>query len=72
MIPSRTVANGGESRASSTAAGTYPLKTRTIGLPAKCFAKILDFLEEGKTGKVTLNVKDGSILTWSIEEVGRG
>ena len=43
----------------------------TMNIPVELFAKMRDFLSSGKTGNVTLNVKEGIILGWSIEEFGR-
>jgi len=41
------------------------------GLPEQVQEKLVVFLREGKTGNVTLDIKDGRILAWKITEAGR-
>ena len=44
---------------------------RVMGLTAELQQKILDFLWVRKTGNITLNVKDGHVLSWQFTEFGR-
>lgn len=47
---------------------TRPLTTTGAMLEAKFLAAIQKFLRERKTGKITLNVKDGNVLVVDIQE----
>lgn len=40
----------------------------TVPLPVKCWARLREFLEAGRTGKIVLNVKDGKVLSWEVRE----
>jgi len=42
-----------------------------LNIPLELFGKMREFLALGKTGNVTLQIKEGVILGWSIEEFGR-
>lgn len=41
-------------------------------LPRKLEERMAEFLADGRTGTVELNVKDGQILAWKVTESGRG
>ena len=40
-------------------------------LPPELWERLQAFLQGQRTGKITLNVKDGQIQTWELTEVGR-
>ena len=40
-------------------------------IPNEVWQLIREFLAEGKTGSVTLDVKDGCVLAYKITEAGR-
>lgn len=40
-------------------------------LPNGLAQKIRLFLEQGKTGQIVLDIKEGHILAWKITEAGR-
>ena len=49
-----------------------PTTTSNIyGLSDTLQKKVLDFLWARKTGNITLNVKDGQVLSWQFTEFGR-
>ena len=50
---------------------TLSTKATIFGLRDELQAKILDFLSSGKTGNITLNVKDGQVMSWQFAEFGR-
>lgn len=50
---------------------TLSTKATMFGLTDELQGKILDFLVAGKTGNITLNVKDGRVLSWQFAEFGR-
>ena len=41
------------------------------GITDELRAKVQVFLSTGKTGNITLNVKDGQVLSWQFTEFGR-
>ena len=41
------------------------------GITDELRAKVQVFLSAGKTGNITLNVKDGQVLSWQFTEFGR-
>lgn len=43
----------------------------TIDIPVEVLDKIREFLAAGKTGSVTLDIKEGRILAWKVTEHGR-
>ena len=43
----------------------------TPGVPVELAEKLREFLSAGKTGNITLNVKDGRIVGWQLTEFGR-
>ena len=45
--------------------------TCPVFLPDDLYRRIQDFVMCGKSGNITLNVKSGVVLSWSIEEKGR-
>ena len=42
----------------------------TPGVPIELAEKLREFLSAGKTGNITLNVKDGRIVGWQLTEFG--
>ena len=40
-------------------------------IPPKVWELIVEFLEKGKTGSVTLDIKDGQVLAYKLIEAGR-
>ena len=48
------------------------MTTQVDLLPRKLATRLEDFMKAGGTGKVTLHVKDGSVLAWTLEESGNG
>lgn len=40
-------------------------------LPPELWDRLQAFLAEQRTGKITLNVKDGKVQAWELTEVGR-
>ncbi len=48
-----------------------PSERLTLDLPPESHAALAQFLSEGRTGNVTLNVKDGKILGTKIETMFR-
>lgn len=40
-------------------------------VPREVQQKIITFLQAGKTGNITLDVKEGRVLAWKITEAGR-
>jgi hypothetical protein len=47
------------------------MQTEVKHFPDALTVKMLNFLKDGKTGSITLDVKDGSIQAWKIMESGR-
>lgn len=45
--------------------------TSTVPIPETAWARLREFLESGRTGKIVLNVKDGRVLSWEVREHGR-
>ena len=45
--------------------------TKPPPIPAEVWERIVEFLDAGKTGSVTLDVKDGRVLAWKVTEAGR-
>lgn len=45
--------------------------TMTLDIPHELMAKIREFMLANKTGNVTLDVKEGQVLSWKITEHGR-
>ena len=43
----------------------------TPGMPLELTTKLREFLAQGKTGNVVLDIKDGRILSWKLTEYGR-
>jgi hypothetical protein len=39
-------------------------------IPAQAWERIKDFLSEHKTGSITLDVKQGVVLSWRMTEYG--
>lgn len=42
-----------------------------LPLPASLWAKIAAFLQDGRTGQIVLDVKDGQVLAYKLTEAGR-
>mgnify|MGYP003144232001 CR=1 FL=1 len=47
------------------------MMTTTIAVPSELLDKIREFLYADKTGNVTMDIKEGRILSWKITEHGR-
>jgi ribosomal protein S18 len=45
--------------------------TTTVVVPPELLDKIREFLSSDKTGNVTMDIKEGRILSWKITEHGR-
>jgi len=43
----------------------------TVDIPQEVIEKIYEFLAAGKTGNITLDIKEGRILSWKVTEHGR-
>lgn len=41
------------------------------GITDELRAKLREFMSAGKTGNITLNVKDGRVMSWQFAEFGR-
>ena len=48
-----------------------PCERLILDLPPESHAALAQFLSEGRTGNVTLNVKDGKVLGTKIEAIYR-
>lgn len=49
------------------------MTTAQVDLLTRKLADRLDeFMKDGRTGAITLHIKDGSILAWEVKETGRG
>lgn len=42
-----------------------------LPLPASLWTKIAAFLQDGRTGQIVLDVKDGQVLAYKLTEAGR-
>ena len=43
----------------------------TIDIPPDLLDAIRQYMAAGKHGNITLNVKNGQIVSWSLTEIGR-